>query len=123
MVRLEAEYLLQFFLFSLVAYSILPGWKDWIYCAGMMNADSEFWMYFNIKNLHDEKIFKHLDCIEDENLIKRLVGLTTFRRKNWPQWRVVQLKKLYHRLVKKHARKSKVLNFTLSYFDKILNYR
>ncbi|EFN78364.1 Aminopeptidase N [Harpegnathos saltator] len=101
-------------------HKILPKWKDWTYCAGFMSI-SDHEEILNVLYKPNKEILKYLICVDEDHLLQKLVELATFNpRDTWTEFKVAQLRKLYHGIVKKHAKKQKVLDFILSNFDKIV---
>ncbi|XP_014487184.1 PREDICTED: aminopeptidase N-like, partial [Dinoponera quadriceps] len=103
-------------------YPILPWWKDWTYCAGLMQTSHKIW-----NNVQDEisykyddpKMMQYLACNENDNMLKELLVSTTFRQNKWARLKDSQLKDLYHTIVKKHARMDSILDFIIENFNVI----
>ncbi|XP_025155629.1 aminopeptidase N [Harpegnathos saltator] len=99
---------------------ILPGWRNWVFCAGLMKPDHEVRTLMKHKILHemDENIVQYMTCYDDDDSIQDLLNWVIFK----PRVSIfpmaiplndVQKKHLYRVIVKKHARKSKILDFIL----------
>ncbi|XP_014487798.1 PREDICTED: aminopeptidase N-like, partial [Dinoponera quadriceps] len=104
--------------------TILPWWENLIYCTGLMNAKNETVLHKILNHTVQEKkerLLQHMDCIEDDHLLQKLVTLIADRSVGkWKEVEPAQLRKLYHGIVKKHARKPQVLDLILHNFDKIM---
>ncbi|XP_025155677.1 uncharacterized protein LOC105188829 [Harpegnathos saltator] len=101
---------------------ILPGWEDWTNCAGIMNADNTIWyeVMLNIMHGYDKVMLNYAVCVEDEHLVQELLALATFRPDDkWTKLGDAELRKFFHDLVRKHARKPQVLDFILKNFNEI----
>ncbi|XP_011148763.2 aminopeptidase N-like [Harpegnathos saltator] len=100
---------------------ILPGWQNWVYCAGLMKPDRELRMLAKNKILHeiDENMVQYLSCYDDDDSIQELlIWIKSNPPDNMSLLDDVQKGDLYRTIVKKHARKFKVLDFIL---DNILH--
>ncbi|EFN78367.1 Aminopeptidase N [Harpegnathos saltator] len=103
----------------------LPGWKSWLYCAGLMNTTRD---QFN-KILHNivlknEDMLQYIVCAENDFVLLDILPSVTFKLEGtWTRLKNTQLMELYHGLVRKHARKPTVLNFILKHFDEIVGRR
>ncbi|XP_025155648.1 aminopeptidase N-like [Harpegnathos saltator] len=96
--------------------SILPGWKNWVYCSGLMKPDREVRMLAKSKILNgtDENILQYITCYDDDNSIQDLLNWGIFKPRNSTSpFSDVQEEDLYRAIVKKHAKKFKVLDYTL----------
>jgi len=70
-------------------HRILPKWKDWIYCKGLMNAD-EYTLY-NITNVwltkFDYKLLSYLACSPPNFILQLLYRLSD----HFKQYKILQL--------------------------------
>ncbi|XP_014471369.1 PREDICTED: uncharacterized protein LOC106742687 [Dinoponera quadriceps] len=103
---------------------ILPGWENWVYCAGLMNANKSVWdqaaRHFVTKN---RVMIKHLSCTEDNMIVNSFLNSTIFDMSSvWDYLEPEQLMKLYRGVMKKHARKKEVVDFILGYFDELMSH-
>ncbi|XP_029176358.1 uncharacterized protein LOC114944552 isoform X2 [Nylanderia fulva] len=61
-------------------YKLLPWWKEWTYCKGLMitTINNTTWELVYTKGLKksDSKFLEYLTCSEDINLIKKNVSIT-----------------------------------------------
>ncbi|EFN78363.1 Aminopeptidase N [Harpegnathos saltator] len=99
---------------------ILPGWKNWVYCAGLMKPNEELRTLAMNEILHetDKNMIHYLTCYDDDDSIKKLLTWVVLKPRDniFPMatpLNDIQEKYLYRIIVKKHARKSGVLDFIL----------
>ncbi|XP_014484469.1 PREDICTED: aminopeptidase N-like [Dinoponera quadriceps] len=100
---------------------ILPGWRDWTFCAGIMNYNIQNWseVMLNIMKGNNEML-KHMACAENDHLLLLYLDLTISKpHGKWEKLGIEPMKKLYHDIVKRHARKNQVLDYILSILHKI----
>ncbi|XP_032687699.1 glutamyl aminopeptidase-like [Odontomachus brunneus] len=104
-------------------HKILPWWKDWVYCTGMIAANITIWdklleKYVATKDL---AILDYLQCSEDEHIISRYLQLLMSNQENW-LLNDEKFINIYRALVRKHARKNVVLENILKRYD-MIRYR
>ncbi|XP_011148761.1 aminopeptidase N-like [Harpegnathos saltator] len=102
---------------------ISPGWKNWVYCAGLMNADYELRMLAKdeILNKKDKNMLQYMTCYDNDVWIQELLTWIMFKpRDEKLSLDDRQEMDLYRTIVKKHARKSNVLDFILKNMTQIL---
>jgi len=96
---------------------ILPGWKEWTYCKGMILATDEIWNKTLNKAILDNKLLKFLACSENHTIIisyiDRLISgyFTDIRH------RIA----IFHSIIAKHANNNLVLDHILKNFANIAN--
>lgn len=97
---------------------ILPWWKDWTFCKGLVEADITVWMKVLeiYKTESDNKILEYLTCSEDPNIIR--MYLEQISTDN------IILKDNDHinvflHLIAKHAKNIDVFEYILENFEKI----
>ncbi|XP_032690867.1 uncharacterized protein LOC116853783 [Odontomachus brunneus] len=118
-------------LFVTYPSKILPWWKEWIYCAGMMDASPYLWNQFlgDQSGIYSQENLTYLACTEHENLpfhylnllwtlkhgqLKILNSVCTDPEKSYEIIFTV-----YRSFVKKHARKNAVLKYILDHYSRL----
>ncbi|XP_032687702.1 thyrotropin-releasing hormone-degrading ectoenzyme-like isoform X2 [Odontomachus brunneus] len=111
------------------SFTILPWWKEWVYCAGMMEADPNvgFKVFFVDDGMFDQKLLMYLTCSENEHiLVAYLDNLWSLQLENLKLTYCLDLVEgyemiiaAYRSFVKKHARKNAVLKHILENYDKL----
>ncbi|EFN78359.1 Aminopeptidase N [Harpegnathos saltator] len=120
--RQEANNMLAKHIEDPVKYPILPWWKDWVYCAGLMKTNNTIWnrVQNNIKHGNNLDMLYNLACNDNNDMITNLLTADIFKTDNeWLYLNNEQQRKLYQAILKKHARKDKILDFILKNFDYI----
>ncbi|XP_032687700.1 glutamyl aminopeptidase-like isoform X1 [Odontomachus brunneus] len=104
---------------------ILPWWKEWVFCAGMMVADLQIWRQFLDKNsgIYSQEHLTYLACSENEfALLSYLEFLWKLKHEELmisnristdPEKSYEIIMAAYRFFVKKHARKYAVLRHIL----------
>ncbi|XP_025155624.1 thyrotropin-releasing hormone-degrading ectoenzyme-like isoform X1 [Harpegnathos saltator] len=118
--REMANYKLRVHLAYSKKYPVLLWWKEWTFCAGLMNTTSEIWdkIQRDISYGYRLETIKYLPCNDNEDMLKELLASITFRfQRKWTHLGGPQLRNLYHTIVEKHSRKSNMLDFILEKFS------
>ncbi|XP_028045964.1 aminopeptidase N [Monomorium pharaonis] len=91
---------------------ILPGWKEWTYCKGLMLADDIFWnKMFNLKDTKvlDNTFLEYLACPKNHNII-----IIYLRRLNEGYFTEQQHIIIFHTIIARHAKNDLVFNYILT---------
>ncbi|XP_029169374.1 uncharacterized protein LOC114939264 [Nylanderia fulva] len=98
-------------------HKLLPWWKEWTYCKGLMIATNETWQsVYNIGlNKSDTKFLEYLACTKDDNMIKNYLRYQSISKKE-SQYFLNSF--LY--IITKHSKNLTILPYIL---DNLLNIR
>ncbi|XP_029176347.1 aminopeptidase N-like [Nylanderia fulva] len=103
-------------------HKLLPWWKEWTYCKGLIiTTKNETWELMHTKGLEksDTKFFEYLACPEDINLIKKYLDDIRYK-----QYNSTEQKYQYHsygflHIITKHAKNQIILEYILDHFNEI----
>lgn len=87
-----------------------------------MNTNQNIWarVQKDISYGYNPEMAQYLACNDNDNMLMELLASITFRfQRKWIRLGSLQLKNLYHTIVKKHSRKNNMLNFILQMFKVI----
>ncbi|XP_029156035.1 thyrotropin-releasing hormone-degrading ectoenzyme-like isoform X2 [Nylanderia fulva] len=94
-------------------YKLLPWWKEWTYCKGLMTTiDETTWQLVYTKGLNksDSKFLEYLACPEDFNLIKNYL---TFKQNISTKQDYPNPFNSFLHIITKHAKNSTILQHIL----------
>ncbi|KAG5346782.1 AMPN Aminopeptidase, partial [Acromyrmex charruanus] len=97
-------------------HKILPWWKDWTFCKGLIKASDFIWMkMLDIsKREHNKKILEYLTCSENLNIIRVYLNEMTDI-----SLEINDRVNIFLRIIAKHAKNIKILEYILNNFEKI----
>ncbi|XP_029162710.1 aminopeptidase N-like [Nylanderia fulva] len=100
-------------------HRLLPWWKEWTYCNGlMMTKEETTWqsVYDIGLNKSDTKFLEYLACPEDTNLIKKYL---TFRQNISTEQEYPNHFNSFLHIITKHAKNQIILEYILDHFNEI----
>ncbi|XP_071569965.1 putative aminopeptidase-2 [Temnothorax nylanderi] len=95
---------------------ILPGWKEWVYCKGMMVADNATWNDVWNAGISDNKLLKFLACSENHTIIIDYIDRLKSGYFTKAQHRIT----VFHSIITRHAKNDLVLDYILKNFTNIV---
>ncbi|XP_071646519.1 aminopeptidase N-like [Temnothorax longispinosus] len=95
---------------------ILPGWKEWVYCKGMMVADNATWNYVWNAEISNNKPLKFLACSENHTIIIDYINRLKSGYFTKAQHRIT----VFHSIIARHAKNDLVLDYILKNFTNIV---
>jgi len=98
-------------------FRILPGWKEWTYCKGMMLANNETWNEVLHKTVLNNKLLEFLACSENHIIIISYIDRLISGYFTDVQHRIA----IFHSIVARHAKNNLVLDYILQNFENITN--
>nr|XP_012228379.1 PREDICTED: aminopeptidase N-like [Linepithema humile] len=122
--RSAATFKLNNYLTNPANYKILPHWQEWIYCAGLMEADMTFWnkTFIFIKNLisikDNQRLLEFLACVEDSEIIINYLNIWRTLPDSLVQTYGLDI--IFYSIVNKHARNDNVLNYIIDHFHELI---
>jgi len=108
---------MNFCFYFTICFRILPGWKEWTYCKGMILANNETWNEVLNKTVLNNKLLEFLACSENNNIIIDYIDLFISGYFNYTEARII----VFHSIIARHARNNLVLDYILANFAKILS--
>jgi len=104
-------------------HRILPKWKDWIYCKGLMNADN--YTLYNVTNVwltkSDYKLLSYLAC-SPPNFILQLLYRLSDHFKQYEIQNIATIRfyiNIFHSIIVKHANNNYVVKNILLNLNRI----
>ncbi|XP_071646568.1 glutamyl aminopeptidase-like isoform X3 [Temnothorax longispinosus] len=95
---------------------ILPWWKEWTYCKGLMSADDISWNeVFNLEVL-DNNLLEYLACTKNHTIIIGYLDLLKSGHFTEAQHRIT----VFHSIIARHARNKLVLDYIMLNFRDIV---
>ncbi|XP_070155699.1 aminopeptidase N-like [Polyergus mexicanus] len=96
---------------------LFQGWKDWMYCNGLIPSNSLTWD--TVRQTYtwklDRKLLKFLSCSTNIFTIKYRM-LTKVPKDRYDQIQVIDHLYYFHNIIERHARRDQVLNYILTKF-------
>ncbi|XP_018360017.1 PREDICTED: aminopeptidase N-like [Trachymyrmex cornetzi] len=115
--RINAASKLEWHITNPEKHKILPWWKEWTFCNGLIKANGSTWMKMMdiFKRDHDIQILEYLTCSENPNIIQIYLNKITENMSLEINDRV----NIFLRIIAKHAKNIEILKYILENFEKI----
>ncbi|KAL6268495.1 hypothetical protein P5V15_001628 [Pogonomyrmex californicus] len=95
--------------------SLLPYWKEWTYCNGLIKADSIIWNKVFIARKTDKKILEFLACVKNHTIIVNYMN-----QLKWKYFEEQDRIIIFHSIIAKHAKNNLVLDYILQNFTNVV---
>jgi len=97
-------------------FRILPGWKEWTYCKGMILANEVTWNGVLQEKLNNKQL-EFLACSERNNIILDYIDLLVSGYFVDTEHRIT----VFHSIIARHARNNLMLDYILANFAKLVS--